>query len=107
MRILPSISLLALLIATPAGASWTVTASEGYACVSTQVLKQLRLMSAIPSAFDIALLDKTASGECKSLKQGEAVEVVEDNTLPPSTIKIRRENGEELYAPERFIGQST
>ena len=95
------------LCATPALASWTVTASEGYACKSTESLKQLRLMSALQSAFEVALLDKISSGECSKLKQGEAVDKLDDERLPPSTLKIRRENGDELFAPERFIGQST
>lgn len=107
MRTFTILALAALLFSAPAFASWTVTASNGYACKDTQALKQLRLMSAIPSAFDVALLDKLASGECRKLEQGEAVEKIEDDALPQTTIKIRRKNGDELYAPERFVGQST
>ena len=95
------------LAASSALAGWTVIASDGYACKSTEALKQLRIMSAIPSAFQVALLDKFSSGECRKLTQGEAVEKLEDNALPSSTVKIRRDNGDELYAPERFVGQST
>ena len=96
-----------LLSATPAAASWSVTAADAYACTSTTALKQLRLMSAIPSAFEVALLDKLSNGECRKLEQGEAVEKIEDSSLPPSAIKIRRNNGDELYVPEHFVGQST
>ncbi len=107
MQLIRPFILLLVLSAAPAFASWTVTASKGYACKSTEALKQLRIMSAVPSAFDVALLDKLSSGECRKLQQGEAVEKLEDNTLPPSAVKIRRANGDELYAPERFVGQST
>ncbi len=96
-----------LLSATPAVASWTVTASNGYACKTTEDLKQLRVMSAIPTAFDVALIDKLSSGACRKLQQGEAIEKLDDSALPPTTIKIRRGNGDELFAPEHFFGQST
>ena len=107
MRVTRLSALFLALCVSPAFASWTVTASEGYACNSPTALKQLQMMSALPSAFEIALLDKLSSGECKKLKQGEAVENLEDSNLPPLTVKIRRRNGDELFAPEHFIGQST
>ncbi|MEM7751519.1 MAG: hypothetical protein AAF346_24935 [Pseudomonadota bacterium] len=107
MRLISTFTILLLISAAPAIANWTVTASNGYACKSPEALKQLRIMSAVPSAFDVALLDKLSSGECRKLQQGEAVEKLEDDTLPPSAIKLRRSNGDELYAPERFVGQST
>ena len=107
MNFVRIITLTLALTASPAFAGWTVIASKGYACKSTEALKQLRLMSAIPSAFQIALLDKLSAGECRKLTQGEAVEKLEDDALPPSAVKIRRSNGDELYAPERFVGQST
>lgn len=107
MRMIQMLTISLVLAASPALASWTVTTSEGYACKSTEALKQLRIMSAVPTALEVALLDKLSSGECRKLKQGEAIDMLEENALPPSTVKIRRENGDELYVPERFIGQST
>lgn len=107
MRKMGMAAIAVLLSITPAAASWSVTAAEAYACTSTTALKQLRLMSAIPSAFEVALLDKLSNRECRKLKQGEAVEQIEDSSVPPSVMKIRRSNGDELFVPEHFVGQST
>ena len=91
---------------TPAAASWSITAADAHACMSTTALKYLRLMLAIPSAFEVALLDKLSNGDCRKLKRGEAVDQIEDSSISPPVIKIHRSNGNELFVPKHFVGQS-
>ena len=73
---------------------WSVVGQNAYGCKSEKDLAQLRLMSAIKAAFEIALADKIEGGNCVKLEPGE----------PASKLKGGGQRGRDLFQVKRADG---
>ncbi len=107
MRIV-ALALTIALSASPALAErMSAVGDNAYGCISMTALKQLRLMSAIRSAFEIALADKIERGVCTKIASGEALTKIGEEVLGSAlAFKMRRQSGDELYVEARFVEPS-
>lgn len=86
---------------------WTVNGEGRYGCKTFDDVAQLKLMAAIKSAFEIALLDKYQSGACMEMTSGEAVTKIENASKGNLTVlKVRRADGSEIYVELQFVRQA-
>ena len=83
---------------------WSVVGQNAYGCASAKDLAQLRLMSAIKAAFEIALADKIENGSCVKLQAGEAAsKVAADGQQKRDIFKVRRADGSVFFVDARFV----
>jgi hypothetical protein len=91
---------------SPAGGLSSV-GDDAYGCNTMAALAQLRLMSAIRTAFEIALADKVERGECVNLNNGESLVKVGQETIGNVVaVKVRRASGDEVFVELRFVQPS-
>ena len=87
-----------------AGQTWSVVGQDAYGCKSTKDLAQLRLMSTIKVAFELALADKIESGVCVKLRHGEpAAKFGAADQHNRQVFKVKGADGTEYFVDARFV----